>query len=444
MSVNPECNWTPEEYAALCAQAEDPTTPPEALLRIEEEIDSRQDTRYDLIDHLYSLLLCHPNAPRDLLMRNVYSAPESFIRNPALPLLCLEHPDLLDGCPHLLLMNLLTYPALPVVFIGLCRAHASAAVAEAAHAHIAVAGELDPAGSEWEQIAFERLSRIPVGNWEALWELIEHDRAPRELAERLGFAAVHEPEHPSIRRRREKAAADAFDRPPLDLSEPLGGWDTLLATARNRARRLVMDPRTPADILTHCLFDGTASVLAWHPNVTTELLDRIGEYVFTDNPRFPAPALAFTLLSHPDTSAELAQRIRQHIPPAGDIPTKVEPLYRRLLRWHPTLVDDPPVLPEPESLHLVIDQEALETVLYLSAQPGPLPKWPQDARMVEPSPRLRPWYIRLAWALNPALDEDRRKFLAEDAHRVVRAAARARLLFPHKTLLGIPGAKAKG
>src|SRR5690349_16431713 len=54
MSMNPEENWTPEEYAVLCAQAEDPATPPEVLLRIEAEIDSRKDTRFELSDHLYS------------------------------------------------------------------------------------------------------------------------------------------------------------------------------------------------------------------------------------------------------------------------------------------------------------------------------------------------------------------------------------------------------
>lgn len=475
----PVVDAEPADFADLLDTAQAPATPPGTLREIFDI--TRSGLASKEAQSLSDAIARHPNAPVDLLAALAFRSPKAVAQNPALPLLPLEYPDLLDHIPTPALPGLLACPELPPAFVALCRRHSDSEVAELAARHITFAPDYDISGTKWQEEAREAIARLPVGDWEALWELIEHDCAPQELAERLGFAALHAPVHPEVRGFIERRHEAATPSRSIDktIVPPAGGWEALVqydfAQALERAShphispdalrrilryqpnpvppgydrralgyRIVHNIATPPDVLADCRDQNTAPTIAAHPNADAKLLRLIlqrAEEVMISDARYldVLCAVLSNPATPPDVLHEALNAARRNISLSRPELRPAAALFRRLLRWHPALMDSPPRFPAPEDpfeppMPLPGSQAF---VLYLSVARSPLlaipPPHPES--VVSDSA----WSTRFAAALNPYVLEELRDALCEDGHCLVRTAARARRACPEGIVCGVPG-----
>jgi hypothetical protein len=475
----PTVETEPADFTGLLDTAQDPATPPGTLWELFDATRSGLGPKET--QTLSEALARHPNAPVDLLATLAYRCPKAVAQNPALPLLPLEYPDLLDHIPAPALPGLLACPELPPAFVALCRRYPDREIAELAARHIAFAPLYDAAGTTWQEEAREEIVRLPVGDWEALWELIEHDCAPQELAERLGFAALHAPVHPEVRdfiERRHDASASPPALPDV-VTPPPGSWEALVQYDFSRALECASDPRTPPDalrrilryqpnpippgydrralgyrivhniatppdVLADCRDQNTAPTIAAHPNADAKLLRLVlqrAEEVMISDARYLDVLCA--ALSNPATPRDVLQEAlsaaRRNISLSRPELRPAAALFRRLLRWHPALVTDPPQFPatnDPFEPPMPLPGSQA-FVLYLSVARSPLltipPTHPESVA------NDGAWSTRFAAALNPYVPDEMRDALCEDGHCLVRTAARARRAAPAGIVCGVPG-----
>jgi hypothetical protein len=469
---------------SLLAEAADPNTPPERLREIAEiEVTfllySASD---DGEKRLLAALAGNPNTPPELLLRVGAHCPEAFARNPVLPLLPLEMPDLLtrlDAVGWSVVLHLLRIAETPTGIVNLLLTHREPETAEMARQHVRVAGELDPAGDEWERAAWSYIERLPHGDLDALFELVEYDVVPEAWAGRLGLCAVHPPED---QKRRETAVRFASWRRKTQPQEPLpdapDGWERFLNTDYPSAiaiaqrpdapaevllafmrrvwprndpkllRVLLRNPNLPPEALRMCVshkmacLGGTSdlfSAILAHPAADETVLSLFAEPEKRDADR-PGRFSEEAVVTHPAVPRALFHELWEELREKER--HRASATLRRLVRWHPYLNEDAPEWPEPGmdafrdgwggwgrlSVRLA---NTLAAFLYAALLP-----------VDEPSPRdmarYPQWQWRLAAVLNPYTSEDACAACAEDGHRVVRAAARARLLYPGRPLPGIP------
>src|SRR5690348_10278158 len=87
------------ETARQVTEASNPKTPP-ARLRVIAETASlsalEQIRREFAAGPIYAALAANPNTPPDILLPLAVGFPEEFARNPVLPLLPLEMPDIIE------------------------------------------------------------------------------------------------------------------------------------------------------------------------------------------------------------------------------------------------------------------------------------------------------------------------------------------------------------
>jgi hypothetical protein len=465
-------------FVPLLDAAWNPDSGPETLRDLYHELRNGLDA--SSAHMLSDALARHPNAPVDILAALAYRSPKALAENPALPLLPLEHPDLLEQFPEDALPRLLARPELPVSFVALCRRHPNPEIAGLAVWHVSVAARFESTQTAWQTAALDELSRLPLGDEEALWELLEYDRAPRELAERLGFSAVHAPVHPIVRafaeRRREAAGRP---RRPEDIAPPPDGWESLVQSDFPEALKRAADPRTPPDalrrllwfqpnpappdydrpllayhilhnvatppdVLAACRDQNTAATVAAHPNADARLLRLVlqrAEEVMISDARYLDVLCA--VLSNPATPPEVLREAlnaaRRTISLNRPELRSAAALFRRLQRWHPALTKDAPIFPSPEDPFEppLPAPRSQAYVLYLTVARLPLLTVP-PARP-ESLAQDADWSARFAAALNPFASEELRDALCEDGHTLVRAAARARRAAPDTPVFGVPG-----
>jgi hypothetical protein len=445
---------------ALIVEASDPTTPP---TRIQEIFQAHLLHRYHLRDDyptsLAEAIAANPNTLPDLLITLADTLPFTVAENPVLPLLPLELPDLLDHRYRFRILPLLRAGNLPVVFVRLCLQQGQdRRLAELAQEHIAVAGEADPTATDWEEEIFARLERLSPGSLEAIFEMVEYGLLPPALTDRLGFAAVHEPEDPERRafaarltRAKRLRARRAAGKAAPCRPAPSGGWNTLpleeahhiatdpdlpLEAMRDFAERgkapmyraLVQNISATPDILLRCLRDSTVSKVIAHPNCDEETFIRALI-------RHTLPTGG--LLSPHMTWGAIEERFQFE----GEF-LDYEPLARRLRYWHLALCDNPPQWPNvglqaylqtlgDASLDHYGERATLSHFLYLARLPQ---KHPSIKRLVAADEPL----YRLAMALNPHLPVEWGQQLAQDGNRHVRVVAQVRLRDPYRPILGIP------
>jgi hypothetical protein len=142
---------TQEEVEMRCAEAANPTTPPERLASL---LTIRLRERFDEVG---VLLAANPNCPPEILMQLAPDYPEAFLTNPIVPLLPLERPDCVEMVFGAGRLRLLMYANLPTPFVRTWQQTPNPLIAEAARWHIAVVGEAAPNGGEWHEEIYEVL-----------------------------------------------------------------------------------------------------------------------------------------------------------------------------------------------------------------------------------------------------------------------------------------------
>lgn len=171
--------------AQLAQEAADPATSTTRLTELARDpqlaalVAANPSTPAALLDKLgqrnetgvQRAVAANPNTPLQRLLALAGHCVAEFFANPMLPLLFLEHPDLLQQLPRSSLLRLVLHPDAPAFFLKLLTTFTNEDIAEAARLHVNFAGE---AGLEWRAEA-ERTIRgheLEYGD-EFLLELIE-------------------------------------------------------------------------------------------------------------------------------------------------------------------------------------------------------------------------------------------------------------------------------
>jgi hypothetical protein len=294
-------------FAELVVEAEAPSTPPERLSELAQQVGYWSE--YASVDGqvpVRKALARNPNTPPEILQPLAGIYPDDFLANPVAPLLTREMPDFLDPLRPDQLLALLLRPDAPPSLIAPLRTHANARVRETARLHVSLVAADDVV---WEAEARRAYRRLPLVAGEALLELAELDLTPfwiierfaggldRRLTERL-LSTGDEPEQRALRELLRRAADDtAHALTDAELAR--------LARSGVRARCLAaVHPDTPAEVLERLAGSGgplarkwvarnsalppalaaeLASAAAWrvrvalarNPNTPPELLDQL-------------------------------------------------------------------------------------------------------------------------------------------------------------------------
>jgi hypothetical protein len=107
------------------------------------------------------------------------------LTNPIAPLLPLEMPDFLDRLNRMTLLRMTHHAQTPPVFVRLLANHHDTVIAAAAARHIAVAGEIAPESSEWEEAILQELAALPLGDPKPYRAFVARGVAPEWLIARL-------------------------------------------------------------------------------------------------------------------------------------------------------------------------------------------------------------------------------------------------------------------
>lgn len=460
-----------DDFDALLKESRHPATAPLRLEQLSSLVGYQDSPRSK---RLSKALAAHPNTPPDCLISLAAVCPEALLRNPVLPLLPLERPDFPEKLSNWTLTILLRFADVPPFVVQQGKKSGNKKVRRAVRWHIAAVGEADQTGMDWEEQAIKALRRLPETRWERVWEIVEHQAAPVGLLERLGLAAVHPPasfQSEQFHKAQGKAQrAKAKPQPSAEFREPEGGWkrmkllsgqdlylarqaaqdlrtapDTLRSLAAVLPREtkhldcsysldklkeeLARNPATPTDALRQLLPAATATIAA-HPNADAAMLSDMAESAGTDS-----PGILSALLGNPNTPSEAAFIAAIKLRDIRDTREQKLGVYeRRLLRWHPALNPNGPMLPEetgePFQQWLQSYRPCLDSFLWTVARSYHPSTLSRIARWYE-------WSRRMAAALNPSAPPNVLRYLSNDGNRFVRAAACARLADPSRPLLGI-------
>jgi hypothetical protein len=378
-----------QDFAAMLAEAHNASTSPERLMAL------RHTPVGDTIRrHLLNALAAHPNLPPDSLLALAEECPRAFLSNPALPLLPLEFPDFAERLSVTALRSLLRFENVPPLLLAHSRKHHSAKVRRQARWHIGIAGELDAQATDWEEPLLKVLRRLPRTKWERVWEIVEHRIAPEGLTERIGLAAVYPPIHP--------------------LAAPF-------LKAPEKARE------SPTDVLQQTLRKENVRAIAAHPNADADLLTRIVREEFSTD-------ALYAVLGNDRTPPTLAQEAFQKLRRRNDWRQSGGSFGRRILRWHPVLCPQGPLLPEEtgEALPSYFSSQYPGLHGFLMTVGRPYSATYQSRIVREPE-----WSRRLALALNANATPAILKRLSRDGNRWVRVVATARLTEPEREILGL-------
>jgi hypothetical protein len=257
------------EIEELAAAAADPTTPPERLTALFDEYIDRvnyprghvhfREREKAAREWLGPPLARHPNAPLKVLLELARYHPHDVVANPVFPLLPLEHPDLTEQFGARSLEHLLRCAGCPPAFVRLCADHANPDIRFAAREHIALTGEPDPFGTDWQEAALDGLMALRMSLPDDVYDLWETGWLPEPIAAR--FPTVPEPQLPEefglMERRIQKFARRTVQRAkgkaPSVPTKPDDGWETwaaeLYRTNLKEAAAWAEDPDLPIDAL---------------------------------------------------------------------------------------------------------------------------------------------------------------------------------------------------
>ena len=450
--------------------ASDPTTSPEQLTQIAEQVVQWRPAPEPRWDRLGALIARHPNTPPNTLARLAGRFARAFLQNPVLPLILLEEPGFIAQFHESDLLRVLRFPQAPLCFVTACHANPKEDVVEAVRGHIAIAGEILPDGEAWQLEVIDAVTRLPVPDPEALFDLVETESAPCAFLERIGLAAVHEPELPpetrrfrkrqrgwERRRARQRARRSVGTAPSVD--EPEDGWDRLVERMahhrdysalldmaldpdlppeampllamtrsipyfiRRRLRlHLARNLGTPPDVLMQLLLSCTAPRIAAHPNATPDMIQTVAE-------KYGRLDTLLEIAYSRKATAELLDSILARRQGGYFINRNAH--LRRLVRWHPDYAGREGDVSIENAQARILEGYTWTTglVRFILAATNPLT--PERLRREADSDS---WYRRLAAALNSHTSAKCRLALANDSHRLVRAAARARLTDPARPL----------
>lgn len=348
-------------------------------------------------------LAADPDTPPAQLLALAGRFPAAFCANPLLPLLPLELPDLPERMGADALGALLRYAGVPADLLAFFAGYPDPAIAQLARQHVALAGE---AGADWpRQAALAARPLVPAAPDDLLLDLLFLGAVPAWLQAALGDdAATRAPvptpldyappaglivPEPLVERGLHQLAE--HERPAVRAfvaAHPLAGGALLEQIARREDwteadyhvyAAIAENPRTPPATLARFAAEQT-----W---LGTGRRLRVAH-----NPAAPPEALASLLadlaadvrraaLRHPGLPADLRERTRLASLEAAAVSS--EPLVRAVALCH------------------TADEAALQ------------------AAALSPC-----WAERLAVALNPRCPPEALQMLADDGHRLVRAAAR--------------------
>jgi hypothetical protein len=491
------------EIEELAAAAADPTTPPERLTALFDEYIDRvnyprghvhfREREKAAREWLGPPLARHPNAPLKVLLELARYHPHDVVANPVFPLLPLEHPDLTEQFGARSLEHLLRCAGCPPAFVRLCADHANPDIRFAAREHIALTGEPDPFGTDWQEAALDGLMALRMSLPDDVYDLWETGWLPEPIAAR--FPTVPEPQLPEefglMERRIQKFARRTVQRAkgkaPSVPTKPDDGWETwaaelyrtnlkeaaawaedpdlpidalhaLAVTPDPKARKtkknphppapkeirkaLARNPACPAEVLDAVLIYDNCRNIAAHPNVTPEILERILEK-FQYGPELSVVAAS------PKATPDLLRRLY-------DVTLDERFLYqysaqaRRLARHRieQRVANGEPVSGMDAAAVRTIPPAAFHTITLRNGNPlisfvRYAMESPATVRREGYQQELRRraedgcWWYRFAMAVNPQTPEEFLPRLAEDGCRPVRAAARSRLADPTRSILGL-------
>lgn len=359
------------------------------------------------------LMASDPDTSLEALAYLAGAFPEAFCANPVCTLLLLERPSLPAEMEPTSLGRLLAFAGMPADFVAAVAAYGPPDMAAAARMHIALAGE---AGPDWRQELDAAVAAIPTLPADDLLSvLLRLGLVPDWLVARVDMALAQpaaEPDETAVAAppptERELQAAD----PTLALEELLALADDeearvraavvsnprlgpeQLAELKRREDGLDNDPlvyralaanqRTPPEVLREltanrsALFTGARRAVALNPQAPPEALELLADEPYASDIRL-------ILASHPRLGADQRARMEQASIEAAI--SSGDPIYRAIGLSHPLA--------------------------------------PADA--LAATARSPQWIERLALVFNPAAPAETLTHLAEDGHRLVRAAARQRM-----------------
>ena len=297
--------------------ASDPATPPETLSELARIGDAS----------VRAAIACNPNTPVKTLLDVGSDYPHEFLRNPALPLLLLEQPDLPERLQPLV-PALLRCEEAPATLLRALAASASLAtglyVLDLINLHVQSSGELPTSfeqDSHHEELIWSGLieARHISGKLMKLYTL--PDFLPPWFLALLAEATHWDWTERDIYRIRE-GLARCPDTPASILCD-LGarkykGW-------RQVHRRLALHPRTPPDILALLSRDydiGVDRALAYNPHTPTPTLETLATFHETAVRRAVArnihtpPATLHTLALDREEIVRLAVARQRYTPAA--------------------------------------------------------------------------------------------------------------------------------
>jgi hypothetical protein len=168
--------------AEYLAKASDPTTTEGALLVLWEEAGLGEfplGTSVGL--RIRKAIVQNPNLPVSLVRDCFGQLATAFAQNPALPLFCLENPNLADDAPEETVLRLLKHAQVPSVIVEILCRHRTRAIAEAARLHVALNPEVT------EERVRQELRGLPSGGKSTLKQLYNQRLLPQWLAEAHGL-----------------------------------------------------------------------------------------------------------------------------------------------------------------------------------------------------------------------------------------------------------------
>jgi hypothetical protein len=376
------------------AAAESPKTCSQILPRLYRDLRHVPEWRRSKIR---KKIAGNPNICATLAREISFWHGRELFKNPALPLLLLETPNLFAPANHTNLLRLLSWEETPEFVLSALQQHSDSLVAHEAHYHVALHGEYtdDSWIGEVKDALTHSACESQAHPWMQYWHVC--DVLPLWLKERLAWPATPRP------------ITTAYV--PPQVTEPAPTREALATLSQLNLEELTAIAKHPGQHpellraiieldMRHLTYSGyhIRMVASDHPNVPQDLL-RSGRtsssFVHFDKDTLAAKVesesgyglrvLTERLIGHQEADNALCQRA----------------LLRAVTHGTMAYYDSPPVT---HFLGLLRADDA-----------SVIPFW--EAHLW--------WYFRMAAALHPDTAPEVRAFIAKDSHRWVRAAARA-------------------
>lgn len=376
------------------AAAESPKTCSQTLLSLYRDLRHVPEWRRSKIR---KIIAGNPNIPAMLVPEIAHWHGRELFKNPALPLLLLETPNLFERANHTNLLRLLSWEETPVFVLNALHEHSDSLVVHEAHYHVALHGEYPD--DSWIDEVKDALTHSACESqkhpWMQYWHVCE--LLPTWLKARLAWSPTP--------RQITTAYVPPLVTEPAPTQEEL---DALLHLSLEELITLAQHPGQHPELLRaiiemdvrHLKHSGyhIQQIAKRHPNVPQDLI-RSGcaapSFLHWDKEALAAKVelesgwglqvLTKNLVGHQEADNALCQRA----------------LLRKVASGTMTDYD---AIPVTHFLGLLRADDA--TVI---------PFW--EAHLW--------WHWRMAAALHPDTNPELRAFLAKDSHCWVRAAARA-------------------